>query len=112
MELQQSIAVQDNCLDILFRYSFLGSLLRDTAQNRNWVSQVQGRYELEGEYAKCLYSKHSVTLERKQNTFLPLLRKLNSYNGKSAFYMPAAFPFYSSLTRQAFFFHIAVRLAY
>lgn len=77
MELQESIVIQNNCLDILFHYYFLGFLLRDTAQNRNRVSQVQGRHELEGEYAKCLYSKHLVTLEIKEKYIYlsPFLKK-------------------------------------
>lgn len=102
MELQQSIAVQDNCLDILFHYSFLGSLLRDTAQNRNWVSQVQGRYELEGEYAKCLYSKHLVTLERKKY-FSPFIKKVEELQWKICILHAGCFPFLLFPDKTSFF---------
>lgn len=64
------------------------------------------------EYTKCLYSISLLILERKK-IFLPLLKKRSiSYNGKSVIYMLRAFLFYCSLTRQAFLFHTAIRLAY
>lgn len=50
---------------------------------------------------------------KEKRFFSPFIKKtLSSYNGKAVINMRRAFLFYSSLRRQAFFFHTAIRLAY